>query len=129
MPHIIIEYSANLARSLEIQELVDVVHEAALADGLPALDALRTRAAARDHFRIADGRPEFAFVAVVARIGPGRTAEEKQRFLGALIEAVEAQLASVADNCRVALSAEIQEIDPDFRVNRNDVRKAMTEKS
>lgn len=127
MPHIIIEYSANLAEVADIQELVDVVHEAALADGLPALDALRTRAAVRDHFRIADGRPEFAFVSVVARIGPGRTSDDKQRFLGALIEAVDAQLAPIADRCRVALSAEVQEIDPDLRINRNHVRTAMTE--
>jgi 5-carboxymethyl-2-hydroxymuconate isomerase len=129
MPHIVIEYSANLAEVVDIQDLVDGVHAAALADGLPALDALRTRAAVRDHFRVADGRPEFAFVAVVARIGPGRSADDKRRFLGVLIEAVDGRLEPVADRCQVALSAEIQEIDPELRINRNHVRTAMSERN
>ena len=70
MPHIIIEYSANLAELTDIDALVATVHAAALDDGLPALDALRTRAVAREHYRIADGDPAYGFVAVTARIGP-----------------------------------------------------------
>ena len=129
MPHIVIEYSANLADLIDVQELVDVVHAAALADGLPPLDALRTRAVERDHFRIADGSPDFAFVAVVARIGPGRPADDKLRFLQALIDAVEDHLAPIADRRQVALSTEIQEIDVEFRVNRNQVRTALAERN
>ncbi len=129
MPHIIIEHSANLAPVVEMDELVAAVHAAALADGLPALEALRTRAAVRDHYRIADGSPEFAFVGIVARIGPGRAPADKQRFLTALIDTVDDFLEPVSDRLRVALSAEIQEIDPEFRINRNHVRTAMTERT
>lgn len=125
MPHIIIEHSANLSAAHDIQSLVDAVHEAALDNGLPQLDALRTRAAERTHYRIADGDPTHAFVAVTARIGPGRTDEEIQRFLNCLVDTVDAELAPVSDRHAVALSAEIQFIDPEVRINRNHVRSRM----
>ena len=125
MPHIIIEYSANLADVHDIQSLVDAVHAAALDDGLPALDALRTRAAERRHYRIADGDPSHVFVAVLARIGPGRSDEEIQRFLTRLIETVDAELAPIAPDHAVALSVEIQFIDSAVRINRNHVRNRL----
>ena len=122
MPHIIIEHSANLAEVHDIQSLVDAVHAAALDDGLPELDGLRTRAAERRHYRIADGDLTHAFVAVVARIGPGRSDDEIQSFLTRLIDTVDAELAPIADRHAVALSAEIQFIDASVRINRNHVR-------
>ena len=122
VPHIIIEHSANLTEVHDIQSLVDAVHAAALDDGLAALDALRTRAAERRHYRIADGDQSHVFVAVVARIGPGRSDEKVQRFLTRLIDTVDAELAPLAHDHAVALSVEIQFIDPAVRINRNHVR-------
>ena len=78
MPHIIIECSANVAERRDLQRLVDAVHASALAHGLPALDALRTRASVRSLYRIADGHPDNAFVAITARIAPGRTPDAMQ---------------------------------------------------
>ena len=129
MPHIVIEHSANLDEIIDVQMLVDAVHEAALTDGLASLDALRTRAAVRDHYRIADGDPSFAFVALTARIGPGRRAEDKHRFLNTLIDTVDDRLAPHRGTRPVAISAEIQEIDAEFRINRNHVRAAMEERT
>ena len=122
MPHIIIEYSANLAELTDIDALVAAVHEAALDDGLPALDALRTRAAPSEHYRIADGDPAYGFVAVTARIGPGREPEAVERFLTRLIDTVDEALAPLRPDHPVALSAEVQLIDPTMRINRNHVR-------
>ena len=122
MPHITIEYSANLAGLTDIDALVAAVHDAALDDGLPALDALRTRAAPRDHYRIADGDLAYGFVAVVARIGPGREPEAVERFLTRLVDTVEAALAPLLPDHPVALSAEVQLIDPALRINRNHIR-------
>ena len=122
MPHIIIEHSANLADLTDIDALVAAVHQAALDDGLPALDALRTGAAPRDHYRIADGDPSYGFVAVTARIGPGREPEAVERFLTRLIDTVDEALAHLLPDHPVALSAEVQLIDPTMRINRNHVR-------
>ncbi len=122
MPHITIEYSANLAELHDVQALVDAVHAAALDDGLPSLDGLRTRARACREYRIADGDPSHVFVAMTARIGPGRAPDEVQRFLERITDTVDAELAVLGSRNAVMLSAEIQFIDPDLRINRNQVR-------
>ena len=122
MPHIIIEHSANVADLTDMDALVDAVHRAALDDGLPALDALRTRAARRDHYRIADGDPAYGFVYLTARIGPGRDSETIQRFLNRLIDTVDEVLAPLQADNPVAISAEVQLIEPTMRINRNHVR-------
>jgi len=130
VPHIVIEYSSNIAEVHDIDALVGAVHQAALAHGLPALDALRTRAAERKHFQIADAHPANAFVAITARIGPGRSAEDKTSFITAVLDAAEAHLASessatAGDPSAIAWSIELQEIDPELRINRNHVRARM----
>ena len=71
MPHIVVEYSANLDKDLDIRNLVDRVHEAVLASGVFELGAVRTRAERRDVYRVADGDPNNGFVHVDIRIAPG----------------------------------------------------------
>lgn len=122
MPHIIIEHSSNIADLIEIDGLVAVVHAAALEDGLASSDALRTRAAARDHYQIADGDPSYGFVAVTVRLGPGREPAEIERFLNRLGDTVEQVFSPRMRTNPVAISVEAQLIDPRMRVNRNHVR-------
>ena len=72
MPHQTIEYSANLEPELDLEALLEVLHETAAGiDALP-VGGLRTRAVARQHYRIADGHPDNAFINVFLRIAPGR---------------------------------------------------------
>jgi 5-carboxymethyl-2-hydroxymuconate isomerase len=122
MPHLTIEYSSNLATACDVQALVDQVHTVAAAHELPPEVGLRTRAVGRDHYRIADGDQRYGFVSFVARIGPGRSSELKDDFLNLMLDTIEAFVASCAPEVILALSGEIQEIDPDSRVNRNQIR-------
>ena len=124
MPHITIEYSANVAEHHDIDALVEVVHTAALGHGLPPVDGLRTRAAARDHYLIADGSdPEvLAFIAIAVRIGPGRDAASKSSFIETVLDAAEAHIDAASCPLSIAWSIELNEIDPEFRINRNYVR-------
>ena len=71
MPHLIVEYSANLEPALDIATLVEALHEAALETGVFPIGGMRTRAARRDLYRIADGHADNAFIHVQARIGAG----------------------------------------------------------
>jgi 5-carboxymethyl-2-hydroxymuconate isomerase len=120
MPHVIVEYSTNLEKIVDINALLSGVHDAALSCAIVPADALRTRAEPRDRYLIADRHPANAFVAVVARLGPGRTAEEKHRLLEALLLATQSALGEAAAN--VMLSIEYQEIDAEFRINKNHLR-------
>ncbi|MEM9747853.1 MAG: hypothetical protein AAF945_14245 [Actinomycetota bacterium] len=123
MPHLIVEYSAGVVDVVPAQRLVDAVHDAALATGVAAVDALRTRAEPRDVYAVADRHPDNQFVAITARLGPGRSDSDVERLLSALLDAVEQCL---GDACRhLMLSAEVQEIDPARRINRNHLRAAV----
>ena len=129
MAHITIEHSANLADHHDVDALVEAVHGAAAAHGSAPLDGLRTRAVARTHYRVADGDPHNAFVAIAVRVGPGRDDGARRTFLEAILDAAEAQIGATPSPLAVAWSAEITEIDADFRINRNAVRARMAERN
>jgi 5-carboxymethyl-2-hydroxymuconate isomerase len=59
----------------------------------------------------------------VARMRSGRTAEQKKALLEALMDRANKTLAPAFDARGVALSIEVQEIDPEFRVMRNGLRE------
>jgi 5-carboxymethyl-2-hydroxymuconate isomerase len=127
MPHLIIEYSANVADFTDVPELVGAVHDAALATGIAPLDALRTRAVAREHYAIADRDPSNKFIAVTARLGAGRSDSEKDSLVEALMNVLVEFLGDAQDT--IMLSVEYQEIDPARRVNKNNLRAVIAERS
>jgi len=132
MPHITIEFSVNTCSTMggptDIDGLVDAVHDAVIDSGLAPVDALRTRAVGRNHVAIADRHADNRFIAVVARIGPGRSSEQKKQLANVLIDAVEDFIGAEAASTTM-LSSEVQEIDAEFRVNRNGVRDRMIKRN
>jgi 5-carboxymethyl-2-hydroxymuconate isomerase len=130
MPHLIIEVSANACTTndgpVDVDDLVDALHDAALATGIAPLDGLRTRSVGLNHFAIADRHPDNAFIAVTARLGAGRSDEDKQRFVESLMNALERFLGGARET--MMLSVEYQEIDPANRINRNYVRPLVEER-
>jgi len=128
VPHLIIEYSANVAKYHDIDGLLDVMQKTTIDLGASPTPGIRIRAIRHDQYRIADASdPDHAFVAMVARIGPGRDAETKTRLINTLLDAAEAQFATEDSPLAIAWSLEVQEIDADFRVNRNHVKTRMDE--
>jgi len=127
MAHQTIEYSANLTDDVDIAAVVDTLHAAALATGVVRVDALRTRAVARRHYAIGDGDADNIFVSVVIRLGPGRPASEKHELLDAVLTSLEEVLGDAAE--RSMLSVECQEIEAEFRVNRNHLRPMIAERA
>jgi 5-carboxymethyl-2-hydroxymuconate isomerase len=122
MPHQIIEYSTNLEPDLDIQGLVKVLHEtAADIDAFP-LAGLRTRAVARDHYRIADADTDNAFVHVVLRIAHGRTLQVQQAAGNEIFAALCDFLEPIYANGPLAISFEMQEINSDLRWKQNNLR-------
>ena len=128
MAHITIEYSANLAELHDVGALVEAVHGAAAGQGLTPLDGLRTRAVARTHYRVADGDPDHAFVAISVRVGPGRDPAARTAFLAAILDAAETHVDATPSPLAVAWSAQLTEIDAAFRINRNGVRARIMER-
>lgn len=121
MPHLIVEYSSNVAQHHDIEALLDALHQATLGLGVAPVPGVRIRGIRQDEYRIADGSKDLAYIAMVARLGPGRDAETKLRVIETLLDAGEAQIASENGPLVIAWSMEVQEIDAEFRRNRNHI--------
>ena len=125
MPHQIIEYSANLDAKMDVQALVDGLHQVAMdTDGLP-VGGLRTRAARREQYCIADRHPDNIFVHVILKLGHGRTTEAKKEFGEKLFATLCELLEPVYSTSPLSISFEIQEIDPELTWKRNNLRDHM----
>ena len=129
MPHIIVEYSANLDAELDPRALVRAVHAAVRDSGTFELGAIRTRAARRDVFEIADGDADNAFINVMLMIGPGRDAMTKKRVsllvMGVLEEATRARFATKG----TALTVYVEELDDAAASRTNNLHARMKAKA
>jgi 5-oxopent-3-ene-1,2,5-tricarboxylate decarboxylase/2-hydroxyhepta-2,4-diene-1,7-dioate isomerase len=124
MPHIMIEYSGNLA-AVDWPQVLQALHSAAAEMPELPLSGLRTRARACDHVLIADGSPRNAFVHVVLRMGHGRADEAKQRIGDRLFGTLCDSLKHLFDERPVSVSFEIQEIHPVFNFRKSNLAAHM----
>ena len=123
MPHQIIEYSSNLETQVDMDGLVAALHNrAAELEPIP-LAGLRTRAFASTHFRVADSDPNNAYIAVYLRIAKGREEDTRITIGQTLHECLCDYVKEICDHNPIALSYEIQEIEPSARWNTNNLRE------
>ena len=121
MPHMRIEYSANLEARVDMAGFCDVIRRTILASGPFELGAVRVRAFRAEHVAIADALPENAFIDMQFRIGAGRSAAEKKTAGEAIFAAAQAFLAPLFATPHFALSFDIQEIDPALSWKKNAI--------
>ena len=112
MPHIVVEYSANIENQIDVLKLVEEVHQTALQTGEFEVAAVRTRASRREYYAIADQHRDNAFVAIWVRIAPGRSSERRKRIGQEIFDAACKFLEQVYEKTPIAISLEVQEIDP-----------------
>lgn len=130
MPQITVEYSRNVEARADVVALVNSVHRAAVASGLFEHGfGVRTRAAPRDVYAIADQDPDNAFVAVVVRIASGRTIVQREALADAIFAAVCDSLADASANTPLAISLELQEIEPEGARNLNNLHQRLAHKA
>jgi 5-carboxymethyl-2-hydroxymuconate isomerase len=125
MPHITVEYSANVEEKIAIDGLLKTLQDAAFATGIAELAGFRTRAERRDHYRVADGNPANCFVAITIRVARGRSAEELKNLREKVTDAAVACLEPVFKSAPISFSCEVQEIIPEMRVNISNIREWM----
>jgi 5-carboxymethyl-2-hydroxymuconate isomerase len=125
MPHIVVEYSANLEAEVPPQALVHAIHQAIRDCGTFNLGAIRTRAERRDIFEIADGDPTHGFINVTLLIGPGRDVATKKRVSGLLMEVLERETKTVFESRGLALTVYVQELDDASASRTNNLHERM----
>ncbi len=121
MPHILVEYSANLDSDIEIAALISTLHEAAGKTGVFPLGGTRTRAARREVYAIADDHPDNAFIDVQLSIAEGRDAATRHRAGESIFAALTAATGEICSRRPLALSLSIAEIDSTTSFKKNNI--------
>ena len=128
MPHLWIEYSANLDEVLEMDEFMHQVHDEVVADGVFPLAGLRTRVVRVEKYVIADDHPDNAFVHIVLRTLPGRDVVSKKASTDRLFAAIRSRLAPLSASRPLAISMHVEESDPEFGYRISNYRDYMAER-
>jgi 5-carboxymethyl-2-hydroxymuconate isomerase len=111
MPHLTVDYSANMETSADIPGLCRTLHAAVMETGLFELGAVRVRAFAASHCVVADDAPENGYIDLVLRMGEGRSVQDRKRAGDVVFAAACAHLALLFETPHFALSFEIREIN------------------
>jgi 5-carboxymethyl-2-hydroxymuconate isomerase len=130
MPHLTVEYSANLEEDVDIAGFCAVMRDAMLATGIFPLGGIRVRAFPCHTYVIADGDPRHAYVNLICRIGAGRDAETRLAAAEAIYAAAEGHLKARVGERPVALSLDLDELHPRTSLKRyNTIHDALKAKS
>jgi len=127
MPHIAIEYSANLESRLDIAELCNVLRLAAIETGVFPTPGLRVRAYRADHYSIADGSAEHGFIDISIRLREGRAQADKESATQTVFDAARDYLAPYMANESLALSIEMRDIDASLSPKTGTIRDHLKE--
>lgn len=123
MAHFVLEYSSNLdSDTLALQALFRKLHDSAAASGIFPLKGIRSRAYCCEHYRLADGNPEHAFVHLQVLVGAGRDEATRQRVAEEFFALLQQHLAPLFAQRGLALSFELKELEPVLKFNKNNIQ-------
>lgn len=128
MPHLTVEYSANLATTGDIAGLCRALHAAMLDTGLFELGAIRVRALRCEDYAVADLLPQNGFADLRLRIGEGRCLAEKRAAGEIIFAAAVAHFAPLFDSPHFALTFSIEEIDAGLSWKKNAIHPRLRAK-
>ena len=118
MPHLKIEYTANIEDRADMgrlcQALSEVLIELQDKQGKQVFPMGGTRVLAypAPHHAVADGNPDYAFVYLNLRIASGRSDAIKKRAGDALMERTKAHFESLVSNITMGITLQIDEGEP-----------------
>lgn len=127
MPHLSIEYSANLEAHVDMTALCEHLRKAGIETGIFPLAGIRVRAIRCDHYAIADGNPEHGFVDISVRLRGGRPMDARKEATAQIFAAAEEFLSETIAARPIALSLEMRDIDPELSPKLNTIRRYVKE--
>lgn len=126
MPHLTVEYSANLDADVDMVAFCTTMRDAMLETGIFPLGGIRVRAFPCHAYVIADGTPEFAYLNMICRVGHGRTEAIRQKAADHLYTVAEDYLKPLIADRPFALSLDLAELDPVTSLKRfNTIHAAL----
>lgn len=123
MPHLIIEYSANIETHLDLDLMLDRLHEAATKTGMFPLGGIRVRAYKAEHYRVADCHPDNAFVHATAIVGAGRPLDRRADASRQLFAVLCDLLEPLQSTWPLAISFNMREFDSVLNLKKNNLHE------
>ncbi len=125
MPHFTMEYSANLDGRVDMSAVCEVVRKAAAETGIFPVGGIRVRALRCEHYAIADGKTDYAFLAMLLRLGEGRDLATRKKAGDHVFAALSTHLDPVFASSKFALSFDMQINDKETSWKRNNIHDAL----
>jgi len=129
MPHVQIDYSANLEALVDMGALCEALRETAAGIEAFPMPGIRVRAIRVDHYAIADGNPKHGFIDLSLRLREGRPDAVKQDAIARIFETLQAFMAPIMKTHSIALSAEMRDIDASLSPKAGTIRDHLKETS
>jgi len=122
MPHIALDYSANLEQLVDMPALCDQLRITAIETGVFPLAGVRVRAFSATHTSIADGNEQHAYLDISVRLRAGRDLDTRKAATQAIFSAAEELLRLAMQQHSIALSLEMRDIDPELSPKCGTIR-------
>lgn len=126
MPHLTVEYSANIEAEADLPAFCAAMRDAMVATGVFPLGGVRVRAFPCQTYVIADGDPRHGYMNLICRVGAGRDEATRLAAAEAIYAAAEAFLKPRVGDRPFALSLDLAELHPATSLKRwNTIHEAL----
>ena len=125
MPHLIVEYSANIEAKFDLDALLDRLHQTAIETGMFPLGGIRIRAYKAENYRIADCASDNAFVHVTANVGAGRPLDRREQVSRQIFESLCEALEPLSETSPLAISFNMRELDSVLNLKKNNLHETI----
>src|SRR4051794_17720525 len=115
MPHVVIQYTANLEAQVDMpalcREIADTLIEQRDEEGRPLypIGGTRVLAYAAESFAVGDSKGDYGFCYINIRIAAGRSDAKKKESGDAVLAKVQARFASAFEKKHVGVTLQIDE--------------------
>ena len=123
MPHLMIDYSANIEPDIDMSRLCENLRAIATEIEAFPIAGVKVRAVRVDHYAIADGNPAHGFIDISVRIRDGRDLETKKQAVDAIFNAANDFVSPIMQKRSLALSVELRDITAELAPKSGTIRK------
>ncbi|HYF98082.1 MAG TPA: 5-carboxymethyl-2-hydroxymuconate Delta-isomerase [Coxiellaceae bacterium] len=110
MPHLILEYSANLLEKDKLSDLFAELHQL-LVDSLPTqLASCKSRAYEAKDYRVGDGNAQNAFLHLSVRVMAGRSETLLREIAAKIMAVLKSYFLASSQNLNLQISLELGEL-------------------
>lgn len=127
MPHVVVQYTANLEPQADVGALCHAIAEVLVArrddrgERVFPIGGTRVLAYPAPHFAVADGAADRAFVFIEARIAPGRAPAVVQAAGEAMLAVVKRHFEKIFATQVVGITLQIHESAPAFDAKHSNL--------